>query len=92
MTPGDVYECDVEIWPTCIVVPAGFTIALTIQGKDYHYGGEDINVGWFVMSGVGPFTHDDPRVRPPAEMGGTVTLYSGGERDAYVLLPLIPRM
>ena len=90
LSPGEVYECDIEIWPTCMVIPAGFTIALTVQGKDYHYGGEDINVGWFIMSGVGPFKHDDPRVRPPEEVGGTVTLHAGGERGAYLLLPVIP--
>ena len=90
LTPGEVYECDIEIWPTCMVIPAGFTIALTVQGKDYHYGGEDINVGWFIMSGVGPFKHDDPRVRPPEEVGGTVTLHAGGDRSAYLLLPVIP--
>ena len=90
LTPGEAYELDIEIWPTSIVIPAGFTIALTVQGKDYHYGGEDINVGWFIMSGVGPFKHDDPRVRPPEEVGGTVTLHAGGDRGAYLLLPVIP--
>ncbi|MEE9277536.1 MAG: CocE/NonD family hydrolase, partial [Dehalococcoidia bacterium] len=29
LTPGDVYELNIEIWPTCIVVPAGYRIALT---------------------------------------------------------------
>ena len=90
LAPGEVYQLDIEIWPTCIVVPAGFTIALTVQGKDYHYGGEDVNVGWFVVSGVGPFTHDDPRVRPPEKVGGEVTLHAGGDRGAYLLLPVIP--
>jgi len=33
-------ELDIEIWPTCIVVPAGYRIALTIRGKDYEHGGE----------------------------------------------------
>ena len=26
LKPGEVYEVDVEVWPTCIVVPAGFRI------------------------------------------------------------------
>ena len=26
LTPGEVYEVDVEVWPTCIVVPAGYRI------------------------------------------------------------------
>ena len=33
--PGEVYELDIEVWPTCIVVPSGFRIALSVRGKDY---------------------------------------------------------
>ncbi len=89
LTPGQRYELDVEIWPTSIVVPAGYRIALTVQGTDYHYGGEEINVGWFVMSGVGPFSHDDPVDRSPLTSGSRVTVHAGGDRAAYVLLPII---
>ena len=89
LTPGQRYELDVEIWPTSIVVPAGYRIALTVQGTDYHYGGEEINVGWFVMNGVGPFSHDDPVDLPPLTSGGSVTVHAGGDRAAYVLLPII---
>ena len=39
LTPGKPVELDIEIWPTCIVVPAGYRIALTIRGKDYEYDG-----------------------------------------------------
>ena len=39
LKPGEVYEVDVEVWPTCIVVPAGFRIGLSVRGKDYVYGG-----------------------------------------------------
>ncbi len=35
LTPGDVYELDVEIWPTCLVVPQGYTLELLIEGKDF---------------------------------------------------------
>ena len=37
LTPGEVYELDVEIWPTSIVVPAGYRLALTVRGRDYEY-------------------------------------------------------
>jgi uncharacterized protein len=41
LKPGEVVELDIEIWPTSIVVPAGYRVALTIRGKDYVYpGGE----------------------------------------------------
>ena len=39
MTPGEAYELDVEIWPTSIVVPAGYRVGLTVRGRDYEYPG-----------------------------------------------------
>ena len=32
LKPGEVYEVDVEVWPTCIVVPKGYRIALSVRG------------------------------------------------------------
>jgi predicted acyl esterase len=90
LIPGDVYELDVEIWPTCIVVPAGYTLALTVQGHDYQHGLEPVRLGWCSMTGVGPFKHDDPLDRPEDVFGGKVCLRAGGDRQAYVLLPVIP--
>lgn len=92
LKPGEVYELDIEIWPTCIVVPAGYRIALTVRGKDYEYAGEGERITTFVnvMKGCGPFLHDDPKDRPPEIFGGKVTLYAGGDKAAYVLLPVIP--
>ena len=93
LTRGKVYEIDVEIWPTCIVVPAGYRIALTVRGKDYEYAGEGQKLTTFVnvMKGCGPFLHDDPVDRPPEVYGGKVTLHAGGDHAAYVLLPIIPQ-
>src|SRR5262245_27223838 len=90
---GEVYEVDVEVWPTCIVVPAGYRLALTVRGKDYVYGGGPgvgLKTLGAVWSGVGPFRHDDPRDRPAAVFGGDVTLHAGPGRNAYLLLPIIP--
>lgn len=89
---GEVYELDVEIWSTCIVVPARYRIALTLRGKDYEYPGEGARLATFVneMKGCGPFLHNDPRDRPTTIFGGKNTLYAGGSRVAYVLLPIIP--
>src|SRR3954465_10954325 len=33
LEPGKPVELDIEIWPTCIVVPAGYRIALNIRGR-----------------------------------------------------------
>src|SRR5207237_238001 len=76
LTPGEIYELDVEIWPTCIVVPKGYRIALTLRGRDYEYpGGPGAGLGTLGASfgGVGPFRHDDARDRPAAVFGGEVT-------------------
>jgi predicted acyl esterase len=93
LTPGEVYECDVEIVSTCIVVPAGWEVALTVRGRDYEYEGE---LGEFAKKfhyathGTGGMTHNDPDNRPKEVFGGTVTLHAGGTRGAYLLLPIIP--
>jgi predicted acyl esterase len=93
LTPGRVYELDVEIWPTCIVVPAGYRIGLTVRGRDYEYpGGPAAGLGTLgaVFTGVGPFLHDDPRDRPPAVFGGAVTVHAGPRYPSHLLLPIIP--
>lgn len=93
LTPGTVYELDVEIWPTCVVVPAGYQVALTVRGSDYRYEGEVPEFGqtfYYANRGVGPFTHNDPADRPPARFGGAVRLHTGADRGSYLLLPVIP--
>jgi predicted acyl esterase len=92
LKPGQVYELDVEIWPTCIVVPKGYRVALTIRGKDYEHDGAAATLSNMKnpMRGCGPFVHDDPDDRPPAIFGGKVTLHLGPQRPAHVLLPVIP--
>jgi uncharacterized protein len=94
LKPGQVYELDVEIWPTCIVVPKGYRIALTVRGKDYEWEGEAATLSNMKnpMRGCGPFVHDDPEDRPPAVFGGKVTLHAGPQRQSHVLLPVIPKL
>ncbi|HEV7844936.1 MAG TPA: CocE/NonD family hydrolase [Thermoleophilaceae bacterium] len=90
LTPGSVYELDIEIWPTCLVVPPGYRIVLTVRGRDYEYEDAATNVGWFVMRGCGAFLHDDPDDRPAESVGGTVTLHTGPDHPSHLLLPVIP--
>jgi predicted acyl esterase len=93
LTPGEVYECDVEIVTSCIVVPAGWRVALTIRGKDYEYDGELSEFAkkfHYGTRGTGGMTHADPDDRPAAIFGGRVTLHAGGGRGSYLLLPIIP--
>jgi len=95
LTPGQVYECDVEILPTCIVLPAGWRVALNVRGKDYEYEGD---LGEFAKSfhygtrGTGGMTHADPDDRPPAIFAKRVTLYAGGDWPSSLMLPIIPPM
>jgi uncharacterized protein len=92
LTPGVPVELDIEIWPTSIVVPRGFRIALTVRGKDYEYDGTDAALphASYPMKGVGPFTHTDPQDRPREIFGGVNTLHFGTGMAPYVLLPIIP--
>ena len=93
LKPGQVYELDIEIIPTCIVVPKGYRVGLSIRGRDYVYpggsGGRLSNMK-NEFTGNGPFLHDDPRDRPPDIYGGRTTLHLGGERENFLLLPIIP--
>ncbi len=92
LTPGVPVELDIEIWPTCIVVPPGYRIGLSVRGKDYEYDGSDAALPHapYPMKGVGPFTHTNPHDRPPEIFAGTTTLHFGPERAPYLLLPIIP--
>ena len=89
---GEIYEVDIEIWPTSTIIPKGYRVALTILGRDYEYGGKGTTISTFanVLRGSGPFLHDDPRERPPDVYGGRVTVYFGERYPSSVLLPIIP--
>jgi hypothetical protein len=43
-----------------------------------------------VWTGCAVFRHDDPRDRPAHVFGGDVTLHAGPDRQAYLLMPVIP--
>ncbi|HYM02107.1 MAG TPA: CocE/NonD family hydrolase [Stellaceae bacterium] len=92
LAPGERVTLDVEIWPTSIVVPKGYRIALSIRGKDYEHPGPGTRLSNMKheMRGCGPFLHDDPRDRPVEIFGGRTTLHLGPEAPGFVLLPIIP--
>jgi len=93
LAPGDVYECDVEILPTSIVLPAGWRVALNVRGRDYEYEGELSEFGktfHYGTRGTGGMTHADPDSRPAAIFDNRVTIHSGGDRQSWVMLPVIP--
>src|SRR5262245_20191114 len=92
LTPDEMVELDIEVWPTSIVVPAGWRIALTVRGKDYEWDGAAATLSNMKnpMKGCGPFEHDDPTDRPPEIFAGKVTLHFGPKARAALLLPIIP--
>jgi uncharacterized protein len=93
LVPGVPVELDIELWPTCLVVPAGYRIALTVRGRDYEYpkaSGARLSNFKNELRGCGPFLHDDPRDRPPEVFGGRTTLHVDAQHPAWVLLPVIP--
>ena len=86
-------ELDIEVWPTSIVVPAGYRVGLSVRGKDYEYGGASggkLSNFKNELKGCGPFLHDDPRDRPSAIFDGTTSLHFGRGKAPYLLLPVIP--
>jgi uncharacterized protein len=93
LEPGDVYELDIEIWPTSIVVPPGYRIGLSVRGRDYVYpgeGGQRLSNMKHPFTGVGPFFHNDPRDRPTSIYGGSTSIHFDEGRENYILLPVIP--
>jgi predicted acyl esterase len=93
LTPGQTVQLDIEIWPTCIVIPAGYRIGLSVRGKDHVHAGESggrLSNMKNEFTGCGPFLHDDPRDRPTAIFGGTTTMHSGQSQENFLLLPIVP--
>ena len=90
LKPGQVYELDIEVWPTSIVVPPGYRLGLTVRGTDYVYpggsGGKLSNMK-NEFTGVGPFIHDGRNARV---YGGNVTIHCGPKHPSHLLLPVIP--
>ena len=93
LVPGQVYELDIEIWPTGIVVPPGYRIGVSVLGRDYEWDGPGVRLSNFKneLRGCGPFLHNDPRNRPPDVFDTTLSLHTGPGMASSVLLPIIPK-
>lgn len=94
LTPGEPVDLLIEIWPTCIVIPAGCRIALSVRGRDYEWQkATGLRLSNFKneLTGCGPFLHDDPRDRLRSVFGGRTTLHIDNDAANYLLLPIVPR-
>jgi predicted acyl esterase len=79
LEPGKLYTVDLEIWPTCLVFPPGYRLALTLMGKD------------FELPGIpGRILHNHPQDRPMPEFGGDNTIVTGGAHESWLMVPVIP--
>jgi hypothetical protein len=93
LAPGTVYEVDVEILPTSLNLPAGYTLTLDVQAHDYVYPGAVAEAHPSLQvpfTGSGPFLHNDPATRPDDVYAGAVTLHTGLEHVSYLMLPVVP--
>ncbi len=79
LTPGQTYAVDLEIWPTSIVMPKGWRLVLTLQGRDFEFPGMP-----------GRMLHDHAEDRRPELFGGTNAILTGGETASHLLMPWIP--
>ncbi len=94
LEPGKPVELDIEIWPTSLVIPAGYRIGLTVRGSDYenpNAAGDRLSNFKNELKGCGPFLHNDPLDRPLDVFGGETKIHIGSDTENYVLLPVIPR-
>jgi uncharacterized protein len=92
LTPGEIYELDVEVWPTSVIVPKGYRVGVAVMGKDFELPGDGpwpfgYGVHW---KGNALYVHIDPKDRPPEIYGGKTTLASGDDKFSYLMLPVIP--
>jgi predicted acyl esterase len=84
LTPGQVYEVEVEVWPMGLALPKGSTLKLIIAGIDFERPGSTPP-----FQGVAWFTHDDHTDRPRAIFDSTNTIHTGGAQQSYLLLPVL---
>lgn len=92
LVPGETYELDVEVWPTSVIIPAGYRLGVQISGKDFEIPnyGSALHAFGTTYSGNGSYTHDNPVDRPAETFGGHTTLVSEEGKRSYLLLPIIP--
>ncbi|MFI0710397.1 CocE/NonD family hydrolase [Streptomyces inhibens] len=92
LTPGEPVDLQVEIWPTSVIVPAGYRLGVSVQGRDFEFPGEGPWPSAFGISmrGNGLFLHNDTKDRGSDVYAGRTTLISGGKHPSYLLLPVVP--
>ena len=78
LTPGEPVALDIEIWPTSMVFPKGYTLALTVMGRDFEFDGI-----------AGRILHNAPSDRDPHILGPKTTLWCGPSHPSFLTLPVV---
>ncbi|MGN7300194.1 CocE/NonD family hydrolase [Ferdinandcohnia sp. SAFN-114] len=91
LIPNEIYELDIELWPTSIVIPKGYRLGLTVGGSDYSHDEDGTMYHTRLMTGSGAFWHDDPRDRPEEVFRSKVTIHTSSGKPSYLLVPVIPK-
>ncbi|KAF7590096.1 hypothetical protein BBP40_003252 [Aspergillus hancockii] len=74
---GRVYEVDVEVWPTNVVMEIGDRLVFEISSGD--------------TDGSGIFLHDSPVDRSSEKLSGVNHICFGPDTENYIQLPIIPK-
>ncbi|KAK3628103.1 hypothetical protein LTR56_018840 [Elasticomyces elasticus] len=74
--PDTVYEVDVEVWPTNVVVAKGGKLVFEVSSGD--------------TQGCGIFGHHDQQDRSEKVFGGLNSVHFGEQHHNYIVLPVIP--
>ena len=74
--PDKVYDVDVEIWPTNVVVERGGSLVFEVSSGD--------------TQGAGLFSHDNPVDKPASKLAGLNCVHFADGMLNYVVLPVIP--
>jgi predicted acyl esterase len=86
LTPGEIYEVDLEIWPASLHLPKGSRLTLTVQGQDFARPGP----GSEGRRGSGPFTHTDGVDRAMPRYDNRHAIHSGGRYASFLQPPVLP--
>ena len=93
LEPGKIYPVDVEIWPTSMVIPRGYRMALRVEGKDFERAeasaASAVGRSAMVVKGSGPYMHTDPSDRPAPEFAGRTTIFTGPSHQSFLVMPVI---
>ena len=76
LTPGTVYELNVEIWPTNVILARGDRLVFEVSSGD--------------TQGAGIFEHNSPKDRSVERFAGVNHLHFGEGRKNWVMMPEIP--